>query len=1002
MIKKLTAISLLTLLIILLNHPYSFAADKGTIKGTIKDAATNDPLPYSNAVLMGTSLGTAADKDGKFIISNIPAGSYTLHISYIGYKSHDLKITIKNGQTIEQDFSLAGESVVSDTVVVTAQAEGQMKAINEQLSSIPIKNVVSQAKIQELPDANAAESVSRLPGVSLIRTGGEGSQVVIRGLSPQYNQITIDGVEIPSDVASGNNLVSTDKGQQGGGGIRSGFGVGDLGDLGDRGTDLSMISSSMLGGIEVIKAITPDMDATAIGGVVNFGLRKASKNLSNRALVGSSLPLIQITTQGSYNNLKKTDDQYKLVGSLEKRFFNEKFGVYVEGSTEKRNLSANLLGADYQLTDKDHGDAGIPNLVSLDLTDVFRIRERNGLTAVLDYEHSSGVIALRNFFSTSNTKATSRTESIVETGNDLWYSAKDENNKLNIISNLLSIKQDIPLFHVDLKFSHSYSESRNPKDLFFNFWQDISGLENRGDLSKITPSLLATYVVPNDTIADLDQIQTSSQFTRNRVLNGFLDLQTNITLTQDLSAIIKFGGMYQYNERSYEYSEYQGSQLYSGGGGVISAFSKAYPNLYLDGGRLSFLNFTNDSYSYGDFLNGDYNLAYPVNVSLMWQLLPIANATSTLEGYQKNKFASLLNNYSGNEKKSAAYIMGTINIGDKVVILPGARYQNLTTSYKAFRGEAAPGTIGITGHDTTITKSHGFLLPMVHLRYKPVDWIQLQFAYTNTLNYPDYSAITPRFYVGSGFISYNNYNLKPATSENFDLVMSVYTNEIGLFTIDGFKKKIKNLIFATQTYVTDLSPYPDLPQGRKQLYQFNSYINNPIPIDVWGFETEWQTHFWYLPNPFSGLIFNINYTHVFSKASYPKTTLINTYDENGLLVQIVNDTSYTTRLLDQPNDILNLSLGYDYEGFSARISMLYQDNVFKKPDFWMQNRVNSAKYTRFDLSVRQVLPWYGIQLYFNLNNLTNEKDININQKTSFPASEDHYGMTGDLGLRFRL
>ena len=864
MIKKLTVILKTTFLIFLLFNSNIFSAEKGTIKGTIRDAASHDPLPYSNAVLMGTSLGTAADKDGKFAINNIPAGSYTLHISYIGYKSHDLKITIKEGQTIEQDFSLGAESVVSDTVVVTAQAEGQMKAINEQLSSIPIKNVVSAAKIQELPDANAAESVSRLPGVSLIRTGGEGSQVVIRGLSPQYNQITIDGVEIPSDVASGNNLVSTDKGQQGGGGIRSGFGVGDLGDLGDRGTDLSMISSSMLGGIEVIKAITPDMDATLIGGVVNFGLRKASKNLSNRAFTGSSLPLIQLTTQGSYNNLKKTANQYKYVGSIEKRFFNEKFGVYIEGSTEKRNLSANLLGASYQLNQKDYGDAGIPDLISLDLTDVFRIRERSGVTAVLDYDHTGGSIAFRNFFSTSNTKATSRSESIVQTSKDLWYSAKDENNKLNVISNLLSIKQDIPLFHIDLKLSHSYTESKNPNDLFFNFWQDISGLETRGDLSKITPSLLAKYIVPNDSIADLDQIQTSTQFTRNRVYNGFLDFQTNITLTDGLSAIIKFGGMYQYNKRSYEFSEYQGSQLYSGGGGVINAFTKAYPNLILDGGRLSFVNFNNDSYSYGDFLNGDYKLAYPIDVNLMWQLLPIASRTSTPEGYRKNQFASLLNNYSGNEKKSAAYLMTTFNIGDRIVVLPGVRYQNLTTTYTAFRGEAAPGTIGITGHDTTITKSHGFFLPMVHVRYKPVDWIQLQFAYTNTLNYPDYSAITPRYYVGSGFISYNNYNLKPATAENYDLVMAVYTNEIGLFTIDGFKKKIKNLIFATQTYVTDLSPYPDLPQGRKQLYQFNTYINNPIPIDVYGIETEWQTHFWYLPEPFNGISFQYQlYTRIF-------------------------------------------------------------------------------------------------------------------------------------------
>jgi hypothetical protein len=52
--------------------------------------------------------------------------------------------------------------------------------------------------------------------------------------------------------------------------------------------------------------------------------------------------------------------------------------------------------------------------------------------------------------------------------------------------------------------------------------------------------------------------------------------------------------------------------------------------------------------------------------------------------------------------------------------------------------------------------------------------------------------------------------------------------------------------------------------------------------------------------------------------------------------------------------------------------------------------------------VKQELPWFRIQLYFDLNNITGEKDIDINQKTSFPASEQHYGMTGDLGLRIKL
>jgi TonB-dependent receptor len=414
-------------------------------------------------------------------------------------------------------------------------------------------------------------------------------------------------------------------------------------------------------------------------------------------------------------------------------------------------------------------------------------------------------------------------------------------------------------------------------------------------------------------------------------------------------------------------------------------------------GGISLVNFDDRAYQMGKFLNGDYPSPYPVYLDLMWAALPTAKRTPSAEGYRVNNLASRLNDYSGHEDRSALYAMVTLNIGEQITILPGVRYQNLATSYTAMQGEAVPG--GIVGSIVTAEKSHGYVLPMVHLRYKPLDWAQFHFAYTNTLNYPDYSSITPRFYVGSNFIAYNNVNLKPATSENFDLVASLHSNDLGLLSVDGFKKRIKDLIFYSQRYLSDLSAYPELPQGRKTLYEFDTYINNPIAIDVWGIETEWQTHFWYLPAPFDGIVFNINYTHIFSEASYPKSTLENQYDEFGNLVQIVHDTSYTTRLLNQPNDILNLAVGYDLGGFSARLSMLFQDNIFKRPDFWMQNRVNSAKYTRWDFSARQQLPWLGLQLYFSINNMFGENDVDVNQKTSFPASEQRYGMSSDLGLR---
>ncbi len=464
----------------------TLSAQTVTMRGKVVDAATKESLPGANIILLGTSIGTASDNEGKFIIRNIPAGTYNIKTSYVGYKTNEFNAELIAGRIFETEVKLSPASIEGQTVTVTAQASGQNEAINQQLSSDQIKNVVSLARIQELPDANAAESVARLPGVSLIREGGEGSKVVIRGLSPQYNEITIDGIQLPG------NVVSNDPNSQ-----------SSL--IGDRGTNLSMISSSMLGGIEVIKAITPDMDAAVIGGVVNFGLKKAVKN-------NSSLPTFELLMQGSHNALKNKTDDYMVVGSYEQRFFDQKLGVFLQGSIEKRNRSSNQLGVNYQLNDKSHGDQGVPDLNSLNLDDVSRIRERDGITAVLDYSHSSGEIDFYNFFSTSNTTPISRSESIIQNQNWMYYSATDSKNKLNVITNFVSIKQDIPIFHIDLKLSHTYSESHNPGDLFFTFWQQNAGLSGLGNLSKLSPKALSALAIPNEAVARLETIRHYCKF----------------------------------------------------------------------------------------------------------------------------------------------------------------------------------------------------------------------------------------------------------------------------------------------------------------------------------------------------------------------------------------------------------------------------------------------------------------------------------------------------------
>ena len=75
-----------------------------------------------------------------------------------------------------------------------------------------------------------------------------------------------------------------------------------------------MISSSMLNGIEVTKAITPDMDAALIGGVVNFSLRKAQRSALAARLPEMSLaPMVELRMQGGYSRLKKSMDNYRMV-----------------------------------------------------------------------------------------------------------------------------------------------------------------------------------------------------------------------------------------------------------------------------------------------------------------------------------------------------------------------------------------------------------------------------------------------------------------------------------------------------------------------------------------------------------------------------------------------------------------------------------------------------------------------------------------------------------------
>ncbi len=958
----------------------TFGAENASIHGFVKDAQTGEPLPGANVLLVGTSLGASTDLNGRFVIRNVPAGSYTVRTTYIGYKSMERPLKVEAGANVEANLELEAVGVQGKEVVVTAQASGQNQAINQQLSSQQIANVVSAARIQELPDANAAESVGRLPGISVLRSGGEGNQVVIRGLAPKYNEIMINGVEMTSS------------------------------DPNNRSVDLSMISSNMLEGIEVKKTVTPDMDANVIGGVVNFELREAQ-------VTTPGVPQFNLLAQGGYNNLSDAYNKfnnYKYVGSAEDRFFNERFGVFAQADVERKNLTSNEFGASY--TNKGNSDQYITQ--TLNLNDIPRDRRRYNGTIVMDYRLPEGTIKFSNFLSTGTTDIQNRGETFDVINNLHNYSLAYSTSALSVITNALHIQYQLPIFHVNAILSHAYSETKNPNDWTVGFQQASAGIGQFLNVANLIPQDIPRSANNDTNLTYLSSLTNSNSFSRSRALTASLDLESNVNFSDLVTSVIKFGGSYRHQTRSYAYDQSSGQGLgLTSAHFVDSLIASHFPSTsqYANTTSIPIAPFLDPNFSYGTFLGGSYPMVLPLNFAMLSEMARyikantnhIAQTPGANIAYFTDQYNSTTYDYSGYEDQSAAYIMATVNVGPDVTLIPGVRFQNLQTTYTAPRGHqtTASATGGTYIHnDTTLTVSHGFFLPDVALRVKPFSWFDVRLSYTNTIAYPDYNAIVPRIDVSTGnALSWNNYQLVPSRSTNYDAYFSFYDNSIGLITVGGFLKQINNLIYPWTFHISggaDSAYFPPSSGGAAPTapYFVSTYVNDPYRVDDWGLEFDWQTHFWYLPQPLNGPVFNVNYTPVFPKARYPYTQAV----PSGRVYTYV-DTSFTDRLLYQPDNIANLSVGYDYRGFSIRVSMIYQDNIFSGPNFWPQLRTTTAAYTRWDLSAKQTLPWYGLELYGDLSNINSENDIQVIQApTGVPQSEQSYGMTADLGLRVKF
>lgn len=167
---------------------------QGNLSGSVTDARTGETIPGATVQILETTLGAITNGDGFYTIRNIPAKTYSVQASFVGYETViKYNVVIKSGGIPDLNFELQEAVSELGEVVVTANP---FEKIEETPLSI---QKLSAEEIATYPGGNndIAKVVQSLPGVSG-SVGGFRNDVIIRGGAPNENVYYLDGIEIPN------------------------------------------------------------------------------------------------------------------------------------------------------------------------------------------------------------------------------------------------------------------------------------------------------------------------------------------------------------------------------------------------------------------------------------------------------------------------------------------------------------------------------------------------------------------------------------------------------------------------------------------------------------------------------------------------------------------------------------------------------------------------------------------------------------------------------------
>ena len=831
----------------------------------------------------------------------------------------------------EEDVVILDDFIVGYREVLALNLGLQRDASN-------LIEVMTADDIGNLPDKNLADTLNRMSGISIQRSQGEGRYVSIRGMEPGLNNVTVNGQTI---------------------------GASDVRARGGRPPPLELLSAGMIGGLEVHKTITPDMDGHSIGGTVNLIQHSAFDRAAPQfafasAAWGTNDTLARTMSPGGTNIYEGT------LGWGGRFLEGERLGVFVGGNYSSRDYNLHEVNA------RGHTDVGsqlgvdeiVPVPLRWEQRGITGNRERWGLSANIEFRPTFQTsLYFRSFFTRLDddsyaTYPEIRRRSITEVIDEFRGRATstyqlDNRSQLERRETWQFILGGEHMLNDDwtVEAALNISEGREVRDEIAHEFKDMRAGRGRPIMEwDLSEPWFPRAVVPDPDNPTRNLMEDPDEFVHSRlrfepstvperVWSANIDLRRELDLYGH-GGFLKFGGKFLDREKNVDNKSIRfvptpGGPLEAGMGELgLDRTSGDYHGAFVDG-RMRAHPAADYRQHLDVFLNTAPQYSGPRATASrrtqglrFWGFDDIgAPMAGSNEYWTYQDAASISNSFEDNyfveENIHAAYAMADVRPNSQLTIIGGVRVER--TEVDLISNSVIADTEGLSGigqlppgADVVIEpirseKKFTSWLPNLQARYEVNDNLLLRGALTYTIGRPDYIDMSPlnelelENNIGPnqwelGDLEIGNPDLEPFESTNVDFSASYFIPD-GAISVGFFYKRIKNPIY----------PFSEIRSNTEFQGQFIESLSvdsvrNADPGNIRGIELSYQQHFSFLPEPFDGFGVLINFTYISSSVSVPERP------------------GESFDFFRQPSKIGNAQIYYSKGGFEARLAYTWQDD----------------------------------------------------------------------------